>query len=830
MRLLKHPRSLLVVLLLPLLVAGVGMWALKDRVDRLADVPAAVVNLDEGTTMTIDGEEQFVPFGRQLAGALTQPGTTTQEGAPATTGFDWRLTDEQDAREGLRDGTYSAVIVIPADFSERMGTLGTPDARQAEIQVTTNDASGALDSAIGVAVSQAAASSTGTEMTRQYLAQLYIGFNSFHDSLSQAADGAEGIDDGVTGLSDGLGQTSDGARQLADGSRGLAGGTRQLADGVRGLDGGIRQTSDGARGLADGIGQLSTGSDGLADGARQLADGLGQLADGADGLADGAAQLSDGINGTDAQPGLVQGVQLLNAGVQGDGTPQNPGLVAGSEQLAQGAQRTADGVKVAFDKGAGGRPGLVDGADQLATGDQELFAGMLQACEAFALAEIAADPRLGALCAEPPSTGGSSQTSILAGLSQAADGSRSFADGIALAAHGDGTAQNPGLVGGTQAIANATRQSADQAPQLAQGIEQLAGGVTGLGQGASQLSDGATQLAGGVRQSADGAAQLSDGATQLAGGVRLTSDGADQLADGTEQLADGSSQLATGADQLASGSDELATGTEGLADGVAQLDDGATQLEDGTGQFAQGLRDGAGQVPTYAESERQSMSEVGAQPVTSVATRQNEADGAATAVFPFVVALALWLGAFGSFLLLPALSRRFLDAAMPMWKVVLRSLLPGIGLGLVQTVAVLAVITAIGVRPVSALGVAVLAFAGAIAFAAFHQALLAVLGNRVGRIASIVVMVLQVVVLAGILPLQTAPPVLQAASSFMPITILSEGLVHAALGGALVSTSSTLLALAAWTGVSIVATMIASRSARSVDRARLVTEADALPA
>lgn len=57
MRLFRYPKALIVVVLLPLLIAGVGMWALKDRVDRLDDVPAAVVNLDEGATMTVDGKE-----------------------------------------------------------------------------------------------------------------------------------------------------------------------------------------------------------------------------------------------------------------------------------------------------------------------------------------------------------------------------------------------------------------------------------------------------------------------------------------------------------------------------------------------------------------------------------------------------------------------------------------------------------------------------------------------------------------------------------------------------------------------------------------------------
>lgn len=816
MRIFRHPRALIVVLLLPLLVAGVGMWALKDRVDRLDTVPAAVVNLDEGTHMTIDGKDQFVPFGRQLAGALTQPSTTSagkDVKALPTTGFDWTLTDQEDAQQGLRDGTYAAVIVIPKDFSRKLGTLGTPDAVQADIQVTTNDASGALDSAIGIAVSQAAASGTGSELTRQYLSQLYVGFNTVQDSFSQAADGAEGVHEGVSGLSDGMGQTRDGARQLSDGASGLAGGTRDLASGTDGL-------AQGSRALSDGIGQLSGGADQLAQGTGALSSGLGQLSTGADGLARGAEQLSAGVNGTPQTPGLVQGIDQLNAGIAGDGTAKNPGLVAGSQQLATGARQNADGVAVTF-HGADGKSGLVAGVEQYTGGVEKISSGMSQACGTFADAEIAADPRIAALCSTKPVGGNPSVRVGLETLVREDQGR--LAAGIALAADGDGTSKNPGLVAGSEQLAVGAEAFAQQAPALAQGVQQLSDGVHRLGGGASQLATGSRQLAGGVSQSAEGAAKLADGSTQLADGVGATADGADKLADGTEQLATGAGQLADGADQLASGTDQLADGTDQLADGSEQLDDGA-------GKLASGLREGANQMPMYTEDERTAMSDMAAQPVSSVATRQNEADGAATATFPFVVALALWLGAFGAFLLLPALSRRFLDAAMPMWQVVLRSLLPALAIGVVQTVAVLTVIAAIGVQPVSALAVGAISLAGAVAFAALHQALLTLLGNRVGRIASLVVMILQVVVLAGILPLQTAPPLLQSISAFMPITILSKGLTHAALGGALVSTSATLLALIAWALGSIAVTLLASRSARSFGTGALVTGDDALPA
>jgi putative membrane protein len=311
----------------------------------------------------------------------------------------------------------------------------------------------------------------------------------------------------------------------------------------------------------------------------------------------------------------------------------------------------------------------------------------------------------------------------------------------------------------------------------------------------SELSDGAVQLADGAHQSAGGATELSEGVGTFADGTRQSADGAGTLAEGTRGLADGTGELADGTDQLADGSGELSDGTRELADG---------------------LQEGADEIPTYTESERETMSQMGAEPVTTNSVRENEASGASTATFPFVVALALWLGAFATFLLLPTLNPRLLQSAVPMWRVVLRSLLPSLLVGVVQAVAVLATLTFIGIEPVSALGVGLITLAGSVMFMALHQALVTLFGERVGRVLSIVLMVLQVVVLVGIVPVQSAPQLLQDVASFMPITILSQGLVHAALGGTLTHISSTLLAILTWFAVSVILTLVFSRGARTL--------------
>ncbi len=106
------------LVLIPLLIGGLLVWALWKPDQRLDRIQAAVVNQDQpvqvgGTTM---------PLGRQLAGALvTSSGAPSDEAtsspAPAATGdaanisghdstsnFTWLVTSADDAAAGMEDG------------------------------------------------------------------------------------------------------------------------------------------------------------------------------------------------------------------------------------------------------------------------------------------------------------------------------------------------------------------------------------------------------------------------------------------------------------------------------------------------------------------------------------------------------------------------------------------------------------------------------------------------------------------------------------------------------------------------------------------------------
>ncbi|CAN7395985.1 YhgE/Pip domain-containing protein [Microbacterium sp. LjRoot45] len=497
------------VLLLPVLIGGILVAALYNPVDRLDSMRAAIVNNDEPVTI----DDQYVPLGRQLSAGLVEGSDELESN------LDWTISNTDDAREGLADGTYDAVITIPENFSAAATSTapgGTPE--QATIQVATAPDSLIVDDAITAQVTQTAATVLGQQLSETYLENVFLGFTTLGDKLGEAADGAGD-------LADGAGSAADGAVSLADGVTQLADGTGQFASGIRDL-------SSGAAELGDGAGGIASGASGIADGTSQEAGGIDALGEGADALGDGLGALAAATY--DAQ----SGAQQIAAGVDGgaDDLRENGIVPTDLTDLAQQTSTTAATAATAAD-------GVASGLDALS--DQCLDAG--------------ADP---AFCDQ------------LAELQTAADGSAQAAAGTeTLAGYTSG--------GLDQFAAEAPEELAAQLTTIAESVRTLGTGLGQIGDGIDATAAGAGDLASGAGELASGAGDLADGAQQLSSGAAQLSAGAGAFADGAATAASGADDLASGADAAASGADDLADGVGKLADGTDELADGLGQATDG---------------------------------------------------------------------------------------------------------------------------------------------------------------------------------------------------------------------------------------------------------
>jgi len=389
--------AVLAVILIPLAFAGLFVGSLSEADSSLDRIPAAVVNSDELIMQTTaDGTETPIFAGRQLVTELTGSGSA---------GFDWVITNAEDAEDALASGEVYAVLTVPDDFSESILSLQSDTPRQAEISIRTDDAHSYLSGAVAQSVGDSMVSAFGREITAQYISGIYSSIGEFGESLGTAASGASDLARGASTLGSGLGSLATGAASTQTGAAGVADGIAGYTSGVESLSGGLTELRAGARGLTG----ISDGVDGFTGGVSQLAAGIAganaQLSD-ADPTNDEAARASlSALSGQLSQTAAGGGTLAAQTrgGIQGiqGGIARSAGgasaLVAGGADLTAGAGSIAGAIG-SLTTGVADASG---GASELATGAADLAEGLRQGADALPPMDGDAGTEAASVVAEP---------------------------------------------------------------------------------------------------------------------------------------------------------------------------------------------------------------------------------------------------------------------------------------------------------------------------------------------------------------------------------------------------------------------------------------------
>lgn len=757
------------VILLPVLIGGVLVTALWNPTDRLDQIRAAIVNNDEA--VTVNG--QLAPLGRQLTAGLVEGSDDVESN------IDWVISNTEDAKAGLADGTYQAAITIPKGFSAAATSTGGDDPHQATIDVRTAPDAKVFDDVITNQIASIATATMGSSLSEVYVETVLQGFTTLNDELGTAASGADELADGAKQSADGTSELADGATQLADGAGQAAAGTQQLAAGSS---------------------ELATGAGGLADGAHQLSDGLGQLAPGAGALADGTQTLA-GSTGA-----FATGVADLSGGL---------------DQLAAGSRAAVDGLQGFEDTVRANASATADSQmvpQELLTNAADAAAGSLGLVQTL----VGADPQnptglaaqLGALAQQcDPAVSGAEFCQQLGAAAATAGDAAAAAGGLAVSAgtangYADGLAKElPGQV------AAGLTSIADGLTQMRVGTDEQPGGLEALASNTELIAQSTHALVTGAQGIDSGVQQLNAGAGSLRDGLSATSAGASSLAGGASTLADGTWELADGASALSSGASSLATGTQDLADGATKLSSGIGQLSDGTKELASGLGTAVDSIPSYTDTQRTSIASVVANPVTTSAGATSTMFGGSA--IPLLAVLALWFGALASYVVIQAVSRRSLASRAPSALLALKSFIPGAAIGAVQGV-LLSVIVQFATKYDAGqwLAFAGLAALAGIAFAAVNQALVALFGGA-GRWISALVGVMFFA--TGVV--STTPGVLASIADALPTGPAFHALltVVTSAGGA----GAAITSIVIWLLAGLLATTVAVARRRSTS-AKLV--------
>lgn len=365
----------------PVLIMGLLTWALWSPDRDHGTATAAVVNNDQ--PVKVNG--QLIPLGRQLAGDLTHSSNSA---------YKWVLTDASDADSGLDNGTYTAVVTIPQDFSARAtsAAAGKPlDATRAVVDVKTSASAGVMDPSLSQRIADSTQQTLNNQVVETYLDNIYVGFTTIHGQLNQAADGADQLADGTRQLVPGAQQLVDGAAKLAAGTAQLATGSSQLANGLTQAERDTAQLPALTRQLAAGAEQVAQGNEKLATtivplanriiaaidalpSATAAAADIQRLADQCSGDAQFCANLHQAAARLAADAGKIDAAKTS---IRAQAVQVRDGIQA----LANGSRQVANGnAQLAKQSGflAQGIASAADGARQLNTGVQQANSGAQQ--------------------------------------------------------------------------------------------------------------------------------------------------------------------------------------------------------------------------------------------------------------------------------------------------------------------------------------------------------------------------------------------------------------------------------------------------------------------
>ncbi|MGN4544434.1 YhgE/Pip family protein [Bacillus cereus group sp. MYBK95-2] len=819
---------IIAVLFVPILYAGMFLWAFWDPYKQLDDLPVAVVNLDKGAVF--DGKP--IEVGKGLVDNLKD-----------NKSFKWEFVSEKEAKKGMEGRKYYMLVRIPDDFSSNATTLLKDNPKPLNLEYIPNESLNFLSSQIGGTAIEKIKTEVSSTLTKTYAEKMFDSIKDVSKGLADGAEGASKLHDGSSELHDGSSKVTDGLHTLQGKSGEIQTGVGKLFDGSGKVTAGLNTLNSKTSEMQAGIGKLVDGSGKVTDGLNTLNSKTGEMQKGIGELHDGSEKVTGGLNKLVSKSGeLKTGTTDLSNGMEQ--------LVGGQNQLEVASQKIEKGLQDLNSKVKSSAAGLeeiqskgpsilntvnekIDGAGanvnqlneltQSTAGDaknaaqevanlqkqieslpkeyqEQLQPFITSAVKSTATVQQKAAGVAGGtnklneevkqLKSEINQKTGDGQSklpnaaelqSLTAGIEQLSSAQKGFVEKF----QGFGAKLNTAKEGANKfknesgQLIDAINQLADGSGQVTTGLDtlsaganQMAGGVNQLADGSSQVTGGLGQLSAGANQMAGGVNQLADGSNQVTGGLGTLSVGANQMAGGVNQLADGSGQVTTGLGTLSNGSTQLIDGVNKLADGSGKVTDGLVKVNDGSSELAEKLGEGAEKTGEVKGTDK--TYDMFASPVKVKTEKMAEVPNYGTGFTPYFLSLGLFVGALLLSIVYPLRDTVGVPKSGFSWFISKFGVL--LSVGIIQAiVADVILLFGLGVEVQSIPYFILFSIITSLAFIALIQCLVTAFGDA-GRFIAIITLIMQLTTSAGTFPLELIPKFLQSFNAWLPMTYSVSGL------------------------------------------------------
>lgn len=738
---------MIAIMLIPSIYTVLFLGSMWDPYGNTGSLPVAIVNQDEA--VSYNGKTLNV--GEQLCNNLKENDS-----------LKFNFVDEKVALDGLENGTYYMVMIIPSDFSSNATTLTQKNPKKMEMQYYTNPGTNYIASKFGESAVKTIKESLNKTVIKTYAQTVYANLNTIEDGFNAAADGSHQIYNGVGQLKDGNIQITDGLTALSAGCLTLKEGTGTLKDGlqtytsgVTQVDNGVSQLSSGTAQLKDGVGTLKAGTTQLVSNNKTLNDGTGQILDGLQYMSSSLASSLTDQNLSDLKT-LEAGLDQLNGVIQKVGDVKaEADKVLDDETIASIKQTTSD-----LDKFVNSEE--FDTIYEIINYDAVDWHKVVNTIDRLMKLSIGSEAKK-----TLESLKGFAEKMI-----KLQDFEKKFSkeDIQKLLNNANAIVSNYEEVdkqldtlvnSGSYALTMANKtleQFKNGLLDVQYGLDktQAKNGETGLIEGMQTLKAGVAAYTGGVEQVDSGTDQLGAGVNKLQSGVK-------QIKNGTSQLVSNNSALNGGATQLDDGAGQLVDGSSKLYDGSVQIGNGCDKLSDGSKTLQTSLEDGAEQISNTNTDDN--AADMFSQPVDATETFQRTINANGEAMSAYMMCAGLWVACLAFCLMFSpfktSLQKRKTFATHA-----------GIA-GFVAVVAPIIMVTLImaidGMRPAHVLNTYLMAILTSVAFMAIVYFLNTLL-DSIGSFLLLVLLCLNLSGSAGTYPIDLSPKFYQFIHPFVPFT------------------------------------------------------------
>ncbi len=791
---------IIAVLFVPILYAGMFLWAFWDPYKQLDDLPVAVVNLDKGAVF--DGKP--IEVGKGLVDNLKD-----------NTSFKWEFVSEKEAKKGMEGRKYYMLVRIPDDFSSNATTLLKDDPKPLNLEYIPNESLNFLSSQIGGTAIEKIKGEVSSTLTKTYAEKMFDsiqdvskgladgaeGANKLHDGSSELHDGSSKVTDGLHTLQGKSGEMKDGAQKLADGSNKLVDGSGKVTAGLNTLNSktgemqiGIGKLVDGSGKVTNGLNTLNSKTGELHDGSEKVTGGLNKLVSKSGELKTGTTDLSNGMEQlVGGQSQLEEASQKIEKGLQ-DLNSKVKNSAAALEEMQSKGPSILNTVNEKID-GAGANVNQLNELTQSTAGDAKNAAQDVANLQK----QIESLPKEYQEQLQPFITSAVKSTAtvqqkaagVAGGTNKLNEEVKQLKGEIHQKTNGlQNKLPNPAgvktLVGGIEKLTNAQNEFVSKFHGFGEGLDNAKIGADKLKDGSVQLIDGVTQLqsgsgkvTAGLGQLSAGVNQLEDGSSQVTGGLGTLSVGANQMAGGVNQLADGSNQVTTGLgtlngglNQMSTGSTQLIDGVNKLADGSGKVTDGLVKVNDGSGELAEKLGEGAEKTGEVKGTDK--TYDMFASPVKVKTEKMAEVPNYGTGFTPYFLSLGLFVGALLLSIVYPLRDTVGIPKSGFSWFISKFGVL--LSVGIIQAlVADVILLFGLGVEVQSIPYFILFSIVTSLSFIALIQCLVTAFGDA-GRFIAIITLIIQLTTSAGTFPLELIPKFLQPFNAWLPMTYSVSGL------------------------------------------------------